>query len=75
MPFLFYRYGPYLRRKSRYAPSAPPPPGEGQKAVEPGTVEGEKVRETVDEALEPEFAEGAGEDRGRTRESSGLEMV
>ena len=23
MPFLFMKYGPYLRRKSRYAPSVP----------------------------------------------------
>ncbi len=70
MPFLFMRYGPYLRRKSQYAPSVPvtPPPVPGAAAstgvATNGTANGEKVDQREDEALEPEWAVDAGEHAG-----------
>ncbi|WRT66674.1 uncharacterized protein IL334_003634 [Kwoniella shivajii] len=66
LPFLFYRYGPYLRRKSRYAPSQPHTPDE--EAMEtPAQIEEEKqdelrkVKTRTEDALEPEWASDAGE--------------
>lgn len=57
MPFLFMRYGPYLRRKSRYAPSVPLcPPNSGAVAATGVTVtetgasdlkDGEKVMQDL----------------------------
>lgn len=62
MPFLFYKYGPYLRRKSRYAPSEPV-----VKTCAASTMS-EKIDDTVvGEALEPGYLRTAGEDKGRTK--------
>lgn len=54
MPLLFYRYGAFLRRKSKYAPSGP---DEG------------KEPQCPEEALEPEYARDAGEEGRRSRAS------
>lgn len=57
MPFLFYRYGAFLRRHSKYAPSGPQEGGGSEcadKAPQP----------PVSEALEPEYAPDAGSDAG-----------
>jgi hypothetical protein len=54
LPFVFFKYGPHLRRKSRYANST-----EGEKSSYDGTV--------VGDALEPGLLPGAGEDHGRTK--------
>ena len=36
MPFLFIKYGPYLRRNSKYAPSAPTEMKKEAEGLEPG---------------------------------------
>jgi hypothetical protein len=64
LPFVFFKYGPHLRRKSRYAPSQPlekvlTNSTEGEKSSYDGTV--------VGDALEPGLLPGAGEDHGRTK--------
>ncbi|WWC62210.1 uncharacterized protein I303_104805 [Kwoniella dejecticola CBS 10117] len=66
LPFLFYRYGPYLRRKSRYAPSRPQKTDEEQpetveQRIEEAKDELRKVKTRSEEALEPEWAADAGE--------------
>jgi hypothetical protein len=62
LPFLFYKYGPYLRRKSNYAPSQPL-----QKTLTTST-EGEKDDgATFVGGLEPGMLPTAGEDHGRTK--------
>ncbi|OCF31946.1 multidrug transporter [Kwoniella heveanensis BCC8398] len=71
MPFLFYRYGPYLRRKSRYAPSVPLTQAEIEASSEtPEQLEAEAARDELrkvetrlneDEALEPQWGAEAGE--------------
>nr|XP_031859492.1 uncharacterized protein CI109_005140 [Kwoniella shandongensis]KAA5526564.1 hypothetical protein CI109_005140 [Kwoniella shandongensis] len=66
MPFLFYKYGAYLRRKSRYAPSSSSPAEVKEKEtpderVEEAQDELRKVKTRPDEALEPEWASDAGE--------------
>jgi hypothetical protein len=80
MPSLFMKYGPYLRRKSRYAPSAPAtPPPQGAVAATgvKGTSAGDKEKmagvNRPDEALEPEWAADAGEHAGK--ELRGTEAV
>ncbi|WVQ99728.1 hypothetical protein IAU59_006870 [Kwoniella sp. CBS 9459] len=68
MPFLFYKYGPLLRRKSRYAPSVPLTPA--QMAAEFPEQQEEALRDELrktqsrireDEALEPQWGAEAGE--------------
>jgi hypothetical protein len=64
LPFLFYNYGPHLRRKSNYAPSQPL-----QKTLTTST-EGEKADDEVTVVaggLEPGLLPTAGEDHGRTK--------
>ena len=62
LPFLFYKYGPYLRRKSNYAPSQPL-----EKTLTTST-DGEKDEEaTIIGGLEPGMLPTAGEDHGRTK--------
>lgn len=51
MPFLFYKYGAYLRRNSRYAPSNPEDGPSKHKVPQPNETE----------ALEPEYGREAGE--------------
>ncbi|WVR06765.1 hypothetical protein IAU60_003800 [Kwoniella sp. DSM 27419] len=65
MPFLFYKYGPLLRRKSRYAPSTPledevvdPSPALREEAQRD---ELRKVKTRESEALEPQWGAEAGE--------------
>ncbi|WWD03222.1 hypothetical protein V865_001273 [Kwoniella europaea PYCC6329] len=67
MPFLFYKYGPYLRRKSRYAPSTPHTIDEESKETprereEERQDELRKVKTNRNEALEPQWDREAGED-------------
>ncbi|CAK9781173.1 unnamed protein product [Cutaneotrichosporon oleaginosum] len=57
MPFLFFRYGAYLRRHSKYAPSGPQD-GSGSECADKAPQPAE------DEALEPEYAPDAGEKAG-----------
>ncbi|KAK8864681.1 hypothetical protein IAR55_001933 [Kwoniella newhampshirensis] len=66
MPFLFYKYGAFLRRKSRYAPSSPVSLEEREKETPEQIVDEQKdelrkVKTRPDEALEPEWAGDAGE--------------
>ncbi|WVQ79622.1 hypothetical protein IAT38_001722 [Cryptococcus sp. DSM 104549] len=65
MPFLFYKYGAFLRRKSRYAPSSPLTAKQEadetpEQREEEQHDELRKVRTRVSEALEPEWAPDAG---------------
>lgn len=60
MPFLFYKYGAFLRRHSKYAPSGPQPPEHKDDVYE------DKVPQPPeDEALEPEYSPHAGEEKRR----------
>ncbi|WVF71132.1 hypothetical protein IAT40_005929 [Kwoniella sp. CBS 6097] len=68
MPFLFYKYGPYLRRKSRYAPSGPLTPAQlaSETPEEREEIKRDELRKVEsrireDEALEPQWAAEAGE--------------
>lgn len=56
MPFLFYRFGPYLRRNSKYAPSGP---SNGTNDVYECHDKVSQPQES--DALEPEYAPDAGE--------------
>lgn len=57
MPFLFYRYGAFLRRHSKYAPSGPQE-GSGSEC------EDKVPQPAAEDALEPEFGPDAGKDAG-----------
>ncbi|KAL7422000.1 hypothetical protein Q5752_003772 [Cryptotrichosporon argae] len=65
MPFLFWKYGAFLRRKSKYAPSAP-------LASAPAATPQPKEPITADEALEPEYAADAGEHDGEGVHQEGV---
>lgn len=67
MPFLFYKYGPYLRRKSRYAPSQPVIKTCGASTMSASTMSEKSDETVVGEALEPGLLPTAGEDKGRTK--------
>lgn len=60
IPFLFYRYGPAIRAKSKFAPTLPPPKSEPAQT--------EKVPQPPEnEALEPEYASDAGHEAHEQR--------
>ncbi|ODO08297.1 multidrug transporter [Cryptococcus wingfieldii CBS 7118] len=72
LPFLFYRYGAFLRRRSRYAPSTSivVPSSHDEEKGEEKEEEGlSKVRSRGEEGLEPEWARDAGEGAGREKRS------
>lgn len=70
IPFLFYKYGPVIRTKSRYAPTPPPDESTEPKAISRQTTE--KIRQPDEySALEPEFAPDAGEHSHAPREMLG----
>lgn len=61
MPFLFYKYGAFLRRHSKYAPSGPQPSANSDEECK------DKVAQPLeDEALEPEYGPHAGEEKSRS---------
>lgn len=77
MPFLFIKYGPQLRARSKFAPSFPVAPPTAARTEGPATnaqadaVNPDKVAQPANvDALEPEFAADAGEQPNYARKSN-----
>lgn len=58
-PFLFYKYGRAIRERSKFAPTAPPKPAEGEKKGEEAADE-RRGSNTSDEEYERELDEEMG---------------